>query len=112
MLKAKSRLVSFRLSDEEYSEVRRLCDSEGNRSLSDFLRTVLCRLLRSGDTVSLYVHFDNLNSRMESLHAELKRLSASRQTDCPFLGPRSGEAPAVGREHPVDGSGAGSDICI
>jgi hypothetical protein len=40
-LKPRVRLIRFRLSEEEYQAVNRLCISEGARSLSDFVRSAL-----------------------------------------------------------------------
>ena len=45
VLKPRTRLVYFRMSEEEFQEVSRRCQLEGARSLSDFARTAFKRLL-------------------------------------------------------------------
>ena len=72
--RSRNKLVTFRLSPEEYEAVRRYCASSGERSLSDFVRvTVLNRIATpqrsfvSGDLVTLA-------SALGSLDVELKNL--------------------------------------
>src|SRR5262245_2566785 len=43
ILKRRTKLVSFRLSDEEYKELQGACVAEGARSISDFARAALQR---------------------------------------------------------------------
>jgi Arc/MetJ-type ribon-helix-helix transcriptional regulator len=45
VLKPRTRLISFRLSDEEYRELAKLCASRGARSLSEFLRSALLKMV-------------------------------------------------------------------
>jgi hypothetical protein len=40
-LKKRTKLVSFRLSEEEYEQLSRACMATGARSISDFARTAL-----------------------------------------------------------------------
>jgi hypothetical protein len=40
-LKRRTKLVSFRLSEEEYEQLNRACIAAGARSISDFARTAL-----------------------------------------------------------------------
>ena len=42
VLKRRSRIVSFRLSDEEYAAMMESCISQGSRSLSDYARSAAC----------------------------------------------------------------------
>jgi hypothetical protein len=49
VLKRRSRIVSFRLSDEEYAAMMTSCISQGSRSLSDYARTAACRPLSNGE---------------------------------------------------------------
>src|SRR5262245_20013288 len=46
MLKRRTKLVSFRLSDEEYESLQGACVAEGARSISDFARAALQRTVR------------------------------------------------------------------
>jgi hypothetical protein len=41
------RLISFRLSEDEYAGLKRLCDEHGARSLSDFVRANVCIMLNA-----------------------------------------------------------------
>jgi hypothetical protein len=41
----RKRLISFRLSEDEYAGLKRLCDEHGARSLSDFVRANVCVML-------------------------------------------------------------------
>ena len=47
--KSRRRLISFRLSEEEYEALQRLCAAQGARSLSDFVRSSVCTLLQTRD---------------------------------------------------------------
>lgn len=46
VLKRRNRLISFRLSDEEYQELIKITAARGARSISDFSRTTLCQALK------------------------------------------------------------------
>jgi hypothetical protein len=55
VLKPRNRLVYFRISEEEFQKVARMCQAEGARSLSDFARSAMHRRLQAdggetGDT--------------------------------------------------------------
>lgn len=41
VMRARSRLVYFRVSEEEYAWLHAMCEQTGARSLSDLVRTVL-----------------------------------------------------------------------
>jgi len=43
ILKPRTRLVNFRLNEEEYECLRSACTQQGARSLSDFARSVVLR---------------------------------------------------------------------
>jgi hypothetical protein len=48
VLKRRTRIVSFRLSEEEYEVLFASCVSNGARSLSDYARSATCRPLDKG----------------------------------------------------------------
>lgn len=50
VLSPKTRLVSFRLSQKEYEELRVLCMAQQARSLSDFVRDSMQRFIHPADT--------------------------------------------------------------
>ncbi len=46
----KRRLISFRLTDEEYDRLKRLSAEQGAQSLSDFVRSGVCSMLDSRES--------------------------------------------------------------
>ena len=49
VFKPRNRLISFRLSEEEYESLRALCVTEGARSVSDYARSTLCQVMTHGN---------------------------------------------------------------
>jgi Arc/MetJ-type ribon-helix-helix transcriptional regulator len=75
--KPRSRIISIRLSDEEYSDLRRLCMSSGARSVSDLARYAMRKLLRGttkNDGISQ--HFAELQGQMSTMSSKIEQLSA------------------------------------
>ncbi len=70
-LKPRVRMVSFRLSEEEYDWLKNRCLSEGARSVSELARATVCRLLGSTNGSPVLT----LEKRVEELDQEIKRLS-------------------------------------
>jgi hypothetical protein len=65
VLRPRSKLVYFRVSEDEYQQLSALCERLGARSLSDLVRTSLLRLnMRGADEDGL-----------ESLAARIERLT-------------------------------------
>lgn len=77
VLKSRSRLVTFRLSNEEYESLKNTCVAEGARSISDFARAaVLHRVETHGSKrVSLGDDLATLSARLEELDGALRDLS-------------------------------------
>ena len=50
VLKRRNRMVNFRLSEDEYENLKNLCVTEGARSISDFARAAVCRSLTGHGT--------------------------------------------------------------
>ncbi|HOL71776.1 MAG TPA: ribbon-helix-helix protein, CopG family [Bryobacteraceae bacterium] len=76
------RLISFRLSEEEYQEMKRLCADEGSRSLSDFVRSAFHNLIRENghlETV-LELKLRKIDQRLADIQREFKELSALVET--------------------------------
>jgi hypothetical protein len=74
----RSRVVSFRLSEEEYEGLLEICLSHGARSISDFARIATCRYLRgsAGDAPEpLSSLVRELKTEVTRLDSELKRLA-------------------------------------
>lgn len=78
VLKRRSRMVSFRLSEEEYEGLKRICVTVGARSLSDVARDAVHRLLGTnvGPGLDWESQLAALRGRVETLDHELKRLSS------------------------------------
>ena len=72
VLKRRTRLISFRLSDEEYQALLQITAAQGARSISDFSRTVLFEALK-GSSNSL-----NLDHELEFL-IQVRELIKSMQ---------------------------------
>jgi|SRR5690348_12857562 transcriptional regulator GlxA family with amidase domain len=76
VLKRRSRMVSFRLSDEEYEGLKHICIAVGARSLSDVARDAVHRLL--GSAAEPKTNWESqlaaLSGRMDALDREVKRL--------------------------------------
>ncbi len=69
-----SRMVSFRLSEREYIQIKTMCEAQGARSLSEAARAAVCHWLDAApDPLSQRV--DSIEQRMEALRAEIDRLS-------------------------------------
>jgi hypothetical protein len=68
VLKTRSRMVSIRLSEDEYVALRELCTSTGARSVSDLTRDAMHALL-SGNTRSdvLHIRMDEICDQVSSL---------------------------------------------
>lgn len=76
VLKRRTRLIGFRLSDDEYRELESLCASEGARSLSDFVRSSLLKVLTdTGADYPVQTEIRRLKRRIGELHRRLKSLA-------------------------------------
>ena len=79
VLKRRSKIVSVRLSEQEYQELLSCCLNRGARSLSDLAREAMQGLLASGNGDGngdgLEIEVEKLHGRMEQLDHELKRLA-------------------------------------
>lgn len=78
VLNPRSRMISVRLSEEEYVALRRLCSITGARSVSDLTRDAMRVLLSGGskrDEV-LGVRVDEFRSQMRRLDRKIEQLSA------------------------------------
>src|SRR5690349_18493059 len=78
ILKRRSRMVSFRLSEDEYSDLKHLCLNGAARSVSELARDALQKLIitRNGNgkhPVETVVHV--LQNRVDALDLEVKRLA-------------------------------------
>ena len=76
VLKRKSKMISFRVSEDEYAGLKSLCVNEGARSVSDMARDAVHRLMAKDSPPNrqfeILVHL--LQHRVEELDREVKRL--------------------------------------
>ena len=75
----KSRMISFRLSAEEYQQLRALCFSRGLRSVSEIARTAIHALLQNPAEVaeqSLELRIADLEGRMKLLMCDVRKLQS------------------------------------
>jgi hypothetical protein len=77
VLKRRSRMVSFRLSEEEYESLRDICLTAGARSLSDIARDAVHRLIGNGgeQKKDFETQLRLLNERMDAIDQEVRRLA-------------------------------------
>ena len=68
-------MISFRLSEEEYSNLRNLCENEGARSVSDLARDAVHRLVSKGAETQVAVTLQELKGRLDTLDLQVQRLS-------------------------------------
>jgi hypothetical protein len=69
VLTARRRLVTFRLTNEEFEALRRTCEVEGWRSISDFAREAVMQRVESHRSVKVLLTEDlkTLSTRLEDL---------------------------------------------
>jgi len=78
MDKKRSRIISFRLSPEEYESLKSHSESYGSRSISEFTRSVACKTASGGQTVDaekLDKVIEHLNNAVDKLGRQVHRLS-------------------------------------
>jgi hypothetical protein len=79
--KPRSRMISVRLSEEEYSALRQLCSATGARSVSDITRDAMRVLLNDANRVNTAgSHWDEFRSQMKSLDKRIEQLAAEFTT--------------------------------
>jgi hypothetical protein len=81
VLKPRSRMISVRLSEEEYSALRKLCSATGARSVSDLTRDAMRVLLNDVNRVNTAgTNWDEFRSQMRSLDRRIEQLAAEITT--------------------------------
>jgi len=76
VFKRKSRMISLRLSEEEYQYLRTIAESKGARSVSDYARDTLFHTNQVGTQhpPELQARMDKLASMLDSLNREVQSL--------------------------------------
>jgi hypothetical protein len=68
----RSRIVSFRLSDEEYDSLKTISTNRGARSVSEFTRSVACN--NAGGDERIEEMLRTMNQRMQEIDQQLHAL--------------------------------------
>lgn len=76
MEKTRSRLINFRVTDEEFEQLKRACNREGARCMSDFARTIMLNRLNLAPQ-SLVDQLLSLERRVLGLETSLARLAGA-----------------------------------
>jgi Arc/MetJ-type ribon-helix-helix transcriptional regulator len=77
MFKSKTKMISFRLSEDEFVEFRRMCMEEGFASFSDLVRVAVQQMLSNRvrqREATLQTAMEQIQSRMDELDRNLKQL--------------------------------------
>ena len=94
VLKRRNRMISFRVSEDEYVDLKNLCVNHGARSVSDMARDAVHRLVTThtwpNNQIETLVQV--LQGRIEALDTEVKRLgmALNRQKSTRSMGARRG----------------------
>jgi hypothetical protein len=72
----KNRIISLRLSAQEYDALKALYSAHGARSISDFARSAMQRVIAGpgGGHVALELKVEELNGKVNVLDTEVARL--------------------------------------
>lgn len=83
VFKRKTRMVSFRLSEEEYQYLRAVSESQGAHSVSDYARATLFRVSRAArrQPAEVQARIDKLAGDLETLHREVQSLRAEPKSE-------------------------------
>ncbi len=77
VLKPRSRMISVRLSEEEFVALRRVCSLTGARSVSELTREAMRAVLRDVNRDDLLGrHLDEFRADMKSLEKKVEQLEA------------------------------------
>jgi hypothetical protein len=77
VLKPRSRMISVRLSEEEYTALRQLCSLTGARSVSDLTRDAVHSVLRGVNREeSRDTNLEEFRTGMKNLEKKVEQLEA------------------------------------
>ena len=69
VFKKRCRIVSFRVSEEEFELLQRVSEAQGAHSISDYARVVACRMDGASGIENI------LTNQLQSLHGRVEELS-------------------------------------
>src|ERR1039458_4234172 len=74
-LQQRNRMVVFRLTEQEYNNLRSACNAAGGRSLSDFTRSELFTVVQSdGQGAALERKFLEIDRKLNDLYSLIERM--------------------------------------
>ena len=87
VLRPRSRIISIRISEEEFCALQRICVARGARSLSDLAREAMREAMNpprrknGGDNArdAVYALIKDLEQKIEKLSVEIARVKAARK---------------------------------
>jgi hypothetical protein len=68
-------MISFRLSEDEYTSLRNVCEVEGARSVSDLARDAVHRLIHKQEQVPMEAALRAMEGRLNSLDLQVQKLN-------------------------------------
>ena len=86
VMNRRSRILSLRLSQEEYDLLRDLSAAQGARSISEFTRSVACQIPKNGNGAApleltpVEAALGALNDTMSNLNRNIQRLTDLLET--------------------------------
>ena len=85
-LHTRNRIVVFRLSQEEYNNLRSACVAAGSRSLSDFTRSELMTMVRTdGRSSAIERKFVEIDRKLDEVYSFIKHASGRIASPEPSL---------------------------
>ena len=84
-------MVTFRLSEEEYANLRSLCETGGARSVSDLARDAVSRLMQPDSDVEVAAALCVVAGRVDTLDLKVQRLTTASEQDTPRTARQSPE---------------------
>jgi hypothetical protein len=85
ILHARSRLVSFRLTQNELEDLRVACLLKGARNVSEFARDAVLQRAEATPEAQLLDRFSNVETRLNGLEQSLKTTTDSLQGNADLL---------------------------
>jgi hypothetical protein len=77
VLKPRSRMISVRVSEEEYTALREMCSLTGARSVSDLTRDAMRTVLKGVSRPNAFEsHLDEFRAGIRSLEEKVEQLEA------------------------------------
>jgi hypothetical protein len=78
VIKPRTRVVYFRVSQEEYEQLNEVCRRRGDRSLSDFARAAVCHMIEDPGTPLNGIvsrRLDMLDRAISQLNSHLMKMN-------------------------------------